>query len=120
MEVQYKWYNYKDKDVVEPIAVSMREIYGEENVFYDAWSIKPGESIIGKMNEGIGKCKYFFFFTSQNSLNSSMVDLEWQTALYKGRYKIYTYKGRWLLFTSNFIKYIIYRYVWHYNKKIIH
>lgn len=52
-------------------------------MFCDAWSIKPGESIIGKMNEGIGKCKYFFFFTSQNSLNSSMVDLEWQTALYK-------------------------------------
>lgn len=76
-------HNYKDKDVVEPIAVRMREIYGEENVFYDAWSIKPGESIIGKMNEGIGKCKYFFFFISQNSLNSSMVDLEWQTALYK-------------------------------------
>lgn len=51
-------HNYKDKDVVEPIVVRMREIYGEENAFYDAWSIKPGESIIGKMNEGIGKSKF--------------------------------------------------------------
>lgn len=76
-------HNYKDKDLVEPIAVKLREIYGEQNVFYDSWSIKPGESIIGKMNEGIKKCKFFFFFISNNSLNSSMVDLEWQAALYK-------------------------------------
>lgn len=76
-------HNYKDKDIVEPIAVKLKEIYGQENVFYDSWSIKPGESIIGKMNEGISKCKWFFFFISNNSLNSSMVDLEWQSALYK-------------------------------------
>jgi len=76
-------HNYKDKDIVEPIAVRLKEIYGEDNVFYDSWSIKPGESIIGKMNDGLIKCKWFFYFISNNSLNSSMVDLEWQTALYK-------------------------------------
>lgn len=76
-------HNWKDKDVVEPIAVRLKEVYGQENVFYDSWSIKPGENIIGKMNEGIKQCKYFFFFISNNSLNSSMVDLEWQSALYK-------------------------------------
>lgn len=76
-------HNYKDKDVVEPIATKLREIYGQENVFYDSWSIKPGESIIGKMDEGLSKCKWFFFFISNNSLNSSMVGLEWQSALYK-------------------------------------
>lgn len=76
-------HNFKDKDIVEPIAVKLSEIYGQDNVFYDSWSIKPGESIIGKMSEGIEKCKWFFFFVSNNSLNSSMVDLEWQSALYK-------------------------------------
>lgn len=76
-------HNYNDKDVVEPIAVKLKEIYGEKNVFYDSWSIKPGESIIGKMNTGIENCKYFLFFLSKNSLNSSMVGLEWQSALYK-------------------------------------
>ena len=50
-------HNYKDKDIVEPIAVRLKEIYGEDNVFYDSWSIKPGESIIGKMNDGLTKCK---------------------------------------------------------------
>ena len=76
-------HNYKDKDVVEPIAVRLKEIYGKDNVFYDSWSIKPGESIIGKMNEGLSKCRWFFYFISNNSLNSAMVDLEWQVALYK-------------------------------------
>ena len=76
-------HNWKDKDVIEPIAVRLKEVYGEENIFYDSWSIKPGENIIGKMNEGIEKCKYFFFFISNNSLNSSMVNLEWQSVLFK-------------------------------------
>lgn len=76
-------HNWKDKDVVEPIAVRLKEVYGEKNIFYDSWSIKPGENIIGKMNEGIEKCKFFFFFISNNSLRSSMVDLEWQSALFK-------------------------------------
>lgn len=44
-------HNWKDKDVIEPIAVRLKEVYGEENIFYDSWSIKPGENIIGKMNE---------------------------------------------------------------------
>ena len=76
-------HNYNDKDVVEQIAVRLREVFGENNVFYDSWSIKPGESIIGKMNDGLANCKWFFYFISNNSLKSSMVDLEWQTALYK-------------------------------------
>ena len=76
-------HNFKDKDIVEPIAVKLKEIYGQENVFYDSWSIKPGESIIGKMNEGITNFKWFFYFISNNSLASSMVDLEWQSALFK-------------------------------------
>ena len=36
------------------------------------------------MHDKIGSLlKKAFFFISQNSLNSSMVDLEWQMALYK-------------------------------------
>lgn len=76
-------HNWKEKDVIEPIAVRLKEVYGKENIFYDLWSIKPGENIIGKMNEGIEKCKYIFFFISNNSLNSSMVNLGWQSALFK-------------------------------------
>ena len=76
-------HNYNDKDIIEPIAVKLASIYGRDNVFYDSWSIQPSEGIIDKMNEGLFECDYFFFFVSKNSLQSSMVKLEWQNALLK-------------------------------------
>ena len=76
-------HNYKDKDIVEPIATRLRDAYGENNVFYDRWTIKPGDNIIDKMNEGLREVNYFFYFISKNSIQSKMVDLEWQVALYK-------------------------------------
>lgn len=63
-------HNFKDGD-----------IFGQENVFYDSWSIQPGDGIIDKMNDGLTQCKLFFFFVSNNSLNSEMVKLEWLNAL---------------------------------------
>ena len=76
-------HNYKDKDIVGPIAVALANKYGKYNVFYDSWSIKPGDGIINEMNNGLEKCKYFFFFISENSLKSGMVTLEWQVVLNK-------------------------------------
>ena len=76
-------HNNKDKPIVEPIAVKLSTVYGMNNVFYDSWSMQPGERIIDKMNEGLENCEYFFFFVSKNSLASNMVKLEWQNALYK-------------------------------------
>lgn len=76
-------HNYKDKPIVEPIAIKLLAIYGMDNIFYDSWSMQPGEGIIDKMNEGLEKCEFFFFFVSKNSLESNMVKLEWQNALYK-------------------------------------
>mgnify|MGYP000855466924 CR=1 FL=1 len=76
-------HNYKDKAIVEPIAIRLKEIFGQENVFYDSWSIQPGDGIIDKMNDGLAHCKLFFFFVSTNSLNSEMVKLEWQNAVMK-------------------------------------
>ena len=76
-------HNSKDKIIVEPFANHLADVYGRDNVFYDSWSIQPGDGIIDKMNEGLAHSDYFFFFVSKNSLNSSMVKLEWQNALYK-------------------------------------
>lgn len=72
-----------DKAVVEPVALRLRAIFGQENVFYDSWSIQPGDGIIQKMNEGMATPNFVFFFVSDASLNSKMVELEWQTALFK-------------------------------------
>lgn len=80
-------HNYNDKPVVEQVAVKLKNVYGQQNVFYDSWSIQPGDGIIDKMNEGLNNCKFFFFFISQNSLNSAMVKLEWQNALVKAAQK---------------------------------
>lgn len=71
-----------DKPVVHEIAKTIANVFGKENIFYDIWSIQPGDGIIDKMNQGLEKCKYFFFFVSKKSLESDMVKLEWQNALY--------------------------------------
>ncbi|SEE34852.1 TIR domain-containing protein [Tenacibaculum sp. MAR_2010_89] len=76
-------HNYKDKPIVEPIAIKLAKVFGMDKVFYDSWSMQPGEGIIDRMNDGLEKCEYFFFFVSKNSLQSEMVKLEWQNALYK-------------------------------------
>ena len=76
-------HNHKDKPIVEPLAVSLRSIFGQDEVFYDEWSIQPGDGIIDKMNKGIEESTIFLFFVSKNSLQSKMVDFEWQNALYK-------------------------------------
>ena len=76
-------HNIKDKQIVEPIAIKLATVFGINNIFYDSWSIQPGEGIIDKMNQGLEHCEFFFFFVSKSSLGSNMVKLEWQNALYK-------------------------------------
>lgn len=76
-------HNHLDKPVVEPVAIELCSIYGEENVFYDSWSIRPGDGIIEMMNYGLSSPEFVFYFVSKASLASKMVDLEWQNALYK-------------------------------------
>ncbi|MGE6666671.1 toll/interleukin-1 receptor domain-containing protein [Paenibacillus xylanexedens] len=74
-------HNWNDKPLIEPIAIKLAEVFGRDKVFYDSWSIQPGDGIIDKMNTGLTECRFFLFFVSKNSLNSKMVQLEWQTML---------------------------------------
>ncbi|WP_421387253.1 toll/interleukin-1 receptor domain-containing protein [Agrobacterium tumefaciens] len=76
-------HNHYDKPVVEPVALRLRDIFGQDKVFYDSWSIQPGDGIIDKMNEGLASPKFVFFFVSEKSLLSGMVKLEWQNSLFK-------------------------------------
>lgn len=76
-------HNHKDKVLVEQVAVRLRDIFGQDKVFYDSWSIQPGDGVIDKMNEALANCRLFLFFVSKNSLQSSMVKLEWQNAVMK-------------------------------------
>lgn len=74
-------YNHRDATIIDMISRRLELEFGRNNIFYDAWSIQPGDSIIGKMNDGLEMFTTFFFFISPNSLESKMVSLEWQTAL---------------------------------------
>lgn len=76
-------HNHKDKTIVEQVALRLRDTFGQEKIFYDSWSMQPGDGIIDKMNEGLRDCKLFLFFVSKNSLQSNMVKLEWQNAVMK-------------------------------------
>lgn len=74
-------HNSKDKPQVEHYALAFSRVYGRDSVFYDSWSIQPGDEIIDKMNSGLTTCNFFILFISNNSLTSQMVKLEWQNAL---------------------------------------
>ncbi len=76
-------HNHKDKPIIEQLAVRLKDTFGQDKVFYDSWSIQPGDGVIDKMNEGLDKCKFFIFFVSKNSLQSKLVELEWQNAILK-------------------------------------
>lgn len=84
-------HNSNDKPIIEPIALRLATIFGRDNVFYDSWSMQPGDGIIDRMNVGLENCTHFFVFVSQNSMKSSMVKMEWQNAIYassKGKCKV--------------------------------
>lgn len=84
-------HNHNDKPLVESVALKLAAIFGQDEVFYDSWSIRPGDGIIDQMNNGLEAPEFVFFFVSANSLASGMVKLEWQNALYlasKGKTRI--------------------------------
>nr|CAE52344.1 hypothetical protein [Streptococcus thermophilus] len=74
-------YNHKDQQLVDMVARQLELSFGRNSIFYDRWSMQPGDSIIGKMNEGLEQYTTFFYFLSTNSLKSPMVTREWQSAL---------------------------------------
>jgi hypothetical protein len=76
-------HTHADKPLVEQVALRLAAAFGRDKVFYDSWSIQPGEGIIDKMSQALGAVTHFFFFVSENSLKSKMVSLEWQNALLK-------------------------------------
>ncbi len=76
-------YTHKDRRIIEPIATQLGSVFGTDQIFYDRWSIQPGDSLIDKMGKGLEGCRFFFFFVSKNSLQSELVKLEWQSAILK-------------------------------------
>lgn len=76
-------HTHADKPLVEQVALRLAAAFGQDKIFYDSWSIQPGEGIIDRMSQALGEATHFFFFVTANSLRSKMVSLEWQNALLK-------------------------------------
>jgi len=84
-------YTHADKQIVEQVALKLKDAFGQDQVFYAEWSIRPGDGIIDKMSEALENSEFVFFFASKGSLASGMVKLEWQNALFlaaKGKTRI--------------------------------
>lgn len=73
----------KDKEFVRQFAIKLAEKFGKERIFYDEWNIRPGDSIPGEMSKGLENMTHFFYFLTENSLQSVMVEAEWHVAFMK-------------------------------------
>jgi TIR domain len=75
-------YSKADNLVVENTALRLEKIVSREEIFYDKWSIRPGDGIIDKIGEGLEAPEVFLFFLSKNSIGSYVAGLEWKNALF--------------------------------------
>lgn len=64
-------YCWQDKEVVKSVAQALENQLGRENIFFDEWSIQPGDNILDRIEKGISSAQHFFLFMSGASLNSS-------------------------------------------------
>ena len=76
-------HTHADKQLVEPVAIQLADIFGRDQIFYDSWSIQPGQGIIDQIDKGLEAPDFVFFFVSTKSLQSEIVKLEWQNALFR-------------------------------------
>ena len=72
-------HNHRDKDVATPLAAQLRLV--GVDVWLDDWEIKPGDSIIGKVNEALSLVDTVVLLWSKNSAGSRWVDSEMAAAI---------------------------------------
>ncbi|MCX5008167.1 toll/interleukin-1 receptor domain-containing protein [Streptomyces sp. NBC_00638] len=72
-------HNHRDKTEVTPVAARLRLL--GVNVWLDSWEIRPGDSIVGKVNEALGMVDTVAVFWSAHAAGSQWVNTEWETAL---------------------------------------
>lgn len=72
-------YSHADSQFVDNLAKRLKAT--GVDVWIDKWMIKVGDSITGKINEGIGASDYLVIVLSQSSVNSKWVREELNTAL---------------------------------------
>jgi sulfatase modifying factor 1 len=74
-------YSHADSHFVDTLAERLKKT--GVHVWIDKWMIKVGDSITGKINEGIGASDFLIIILSQSSVKSKWVREELNTALVK-------------------------------------
>jgi formylglycine-generating enzyme required for sulfatase activity len=74
-------YSHTDSHFVDNLAKRLKVI--GVDIWIDKWMIKVGDSITGKINEGIGASDYLIIVLSRSSVKSKWVREELNTALVK-------------------------------------
>lgn len=69
----------KDKPFVKKLAKDLRE--SMVSIWLDEWELKPGDSLLGKISEGIEKSYYLAIILSPASVESKWVTVELRAAL---------------------------------------
>ena len=72
-------HNHADKDFVRRIGLRLQR--RGVDVWIDEAEIRPGDSLIEKISEGLGGCEYVLAFLSNNSVNAPWVKKELSIAI---------------------------------------
>ena len=74
-------YNHKDKERVRRLAERLKQ--SGLRVWFDEWSVRPGEIISLKVDEGLEQSRVLVLCISPNALASNWVALERSTAIHR-------------------------------------
>jgi hypothetical protein len=74
-------HHHSDKQLVDQLAVRLATAFGEGTVYYDSWSLQPGNGIGERMPEALAKCTHFFYLVTPNASKGGLLSLEWQNAI---------------------------------------
>ncbi|MEA2195871.1 MAG: hypothetical protein QOG42_2607 [Solirubrobacteraceae bacterium] len=69
-----------DKPFVARYADALEAEFGRDRVFYDSWSINPGDDIVGGIDDALERCTHFVLFMTEASLQREWVQAEWHAA----------------------------------------
>lgn len=72
-------YNHRDKAFAEKLGKDL--VSAGINVWLDQWEVSAGESIIGRVEDGLAACNCLLLVMSPHSVNSNWVQTELRSAL---------------------------------------
>ncbi|ALG10043.1 toll/interleukin-1 receptor domain-containing protein [Kibdelosporangium phytohabitans] len=74
-------YRSTDHAEAERLAVDLRG-HGHQ-VWLDTWELRPGDSVVQKMDDGLAAAQYLVLCYSTNSTRSPWQSREWMSALHR-------------------------------------